>query len=332
MVIGAVITGTGKNVPDKVIPNSYFESYLNTTDEWILDRTGISERRWASEVTSASDLALPACFNAINSSGISKDQVDGIICATVTPDYIFPSTACVLQGKLGIKNGFAFDVNAVCSGFLYALTLANSLIKSGQARNILVVGTEIYSRIIDKNDRTTCLLFGDGCGAVLLSRREFENEESSFGVLNTNIGSDGSHVDILCVPNGTANTPTAESLESGAHFLKMNGREVFKLAVRKLAEINRDIVLSSGYQLSDVNWFVSHQANKRILQSVAADLNISADRVPMNIQKYGNTSAASVPLLLSEMNDRGDLKKGDLIVLSAFGGGVTWGSALIKWA
>jgi 3-oxoacyl-[acyl-carrier-protein] synthase-3 len=328
VTINSVVKGTGFNVPEKIISNKEFEKYLETTDEWIQERTGIIERRWAEKNVSASDLAVPACVNALKKANIEISSIDAIICATVTPDNIFPSTACMIQKKLGCSGALAFDVNAVCSGFVYALGVAHGLIQSGQCRNAIVVGSEIYSRILDMNDRGTCILFGDGAGAVVLAR---EDSDKQNGIIKSILGADGAHSEILCVPMGSAHNPTLESIERGDHFLKMQGREVFKLAVRKLAEINREVVESSGYQLSDVDLFVSHQANQRILASVGKDLGVPEEKVPLNLSKYGNTSAASIPILLAELEIEGRLKKGNLIALSAFGGGVTWGATLIRW-
>ncbi|HMO16995.1 MAG TPA: beta-ketoacyl-ACP synthase III [Oligoflexia bacterium] len=334
MNIGSRIIGTGMNVPENIVPNRYFETYLDTTSGWIEERSGIIERRWADETLSASSLAVPACERAIFRAGLKPIDIDAIVCATVTPDNIFPSTACAIQRKLACPEGLAFDVNAVCSGFLYALGVSHGLISSGQCRKVLVVGTELYSRIIDKNDRTTAILFGDGAGAVVLESFDKESskgEEVVSGIITNTLGADGNYEDILCVPSGTAHQPTPDSLREGRHYLTMAGREVFKLAVRRLSEINRSVVSVSGYSLSDIKWFVSHQANKRILQSVAKDIGVSEDRFPMNISKYGNTSAASVPILLAEMDESGMLSPGDLVVLSAFGGGVTWGATLLRW-
>lgn len=334
MLSGSIILGTGMYVPENIIKNDYFASYLDTSDEWIRERTGITERRWVGEGVSASALAEPAARTAIKNSGLEASDIDGVICATVTPDNIFPSTACYIQRRLGLKEGLAFDVNAVCSGFLYALGNAYGLILSGQCKNILVVGTEIYSSIIDKNDRTTGILFGDGAGAVVLGRSgisQADIKHSDRGIFSSILGADGTHADILCVPGGTATPFSEASLKGGEHFLKMAGREVFKLAVRKLSEINRSVVENSGFKLEDVDYFISHQANKRILQSVAKDLGLSEDKFPINIERYGNTSAASVPILLAELDSNGILQKGNLIALSAFGGGVTWGAMLIRW-
>jgi 3-oxoacyl-[acyl-carrier-protein] synthase III len=331
---GSIVLGTGMHVPERVVKNDFFASYLDTSDEWIRERTGIAERRWVEPGTSASALAEPAAREAIANAGLVPSDIDGIICATVTPDNIFPSTACMIQKRLGCRDGLAFDVNAVCSGFLYAIGAAHGLILSGQCKRVLIVGTEIYSIIIDKNDRTTGILFGDGAGALVLGASGTAQQElrkSDRGIFASHLGADGSYTDILCVHGGSAFPFTSESVGEGAHFLKMAGREVFKLAVRKLSEINRMIVEQNGFSLDEVSHFVSHQANRRILQSVAKDLGIPESKFPVNIEKYGNTSAASVPILLAELNAQGTLKKGDLVVLSAFGGGVTWGAMLLRW-
>jgi 3-oxoacyl-[acyl-carrier-protein] synthase III len=330
----SIVLGTGMYVPERVVTNEFFSKYLDTSDEWIRDRTGISERRWVEKGVSASALAEPAALEAIKNAGLTPKDIDGIICATVTPDNIFPSTACILQKRLSCGEGLAFDVNAVCSGFLYAIGSAHGLIMSGQCTNVLIVGTEIYSNIIDKNDRTTGILFGDGAGALVLGASDIPQEslqKTDRGIFRSRLGADGSYSDILCVDGGSARPFTSESIKEGAHFLRMAGREVFKLAVRRLAEINKSIVEDAGFSLSDVDWFVSHQANRRILQSVAKELSIPDEKVPMNIEKYGNTSAASVPILLAELASEGNLKKGDLVALSAFGGGVTWGAMLLRW-
>lgn len=341
LVVASRISGCGMAVPEKVVTNDHFAKYLETSDEWIRTRTGIAERRWAEPDVSASELALPAAQDAIAAAGLSVDDIDGIVLATVTPDYVFPSTACFLQKRLGMTRGFAFDVNAVCSGFVYALTTANGLIKAEQAKNILVVGVDIYSRILDHNDRGTCVLFGDGAGAVVLSAVG-EEVDGNFtvglegsaaeisGVYATELGSDGKYTEILCVPSGTANQATPESMKAGDHYLKMEGREVFKLAVRKLGEISESIVEKAGLAAEDVDYFVSHQANERILSSMAKHMNIPENKVLMNLAKYGNTSAASIPILLAEKVEDGTVSEGDLVLLSAFGGGVTWGVVLLR--
>jgi 3-oxoacyl-[acyl-carrier-protein] synthase III len=334
--VSSQITGWGKFLPEKIIPNKYFCSYLETSEEWILSRTGIEERRWAEADVSASQIAEPACLEALSKAGLSAIDIDGIIVATVTPDYVFPSTACVLQNRLGVSRGFAFDINAVCSGFIYALANADALIKSGLAKNILVVGVDLYSRIINPKDRTTCVLFGDGAGAVVLSAvpsNQVAGTETAgvSGIYGAELGADGSQANILCVPLGTANPQTLESMAEGQHFLQMQGKEVFKYAVRKLGEINASILDRFGFESTDVDFFISHQANKRILTSMIEHMQIPEGKVLINLEKYGNTSAASVPILLSESADSGKIKKGNLLVLSAFGGGVTWGAILLRW-
>ncbi len=338
------ILGAGMNVPERRVPNAHFATYLETSDEWISDRTGIKERRWAEPEVGASELAAPACERAVANAGLQLSDIDAVICATVTPDYTFPSTACFIQKRLGLRPGLAFDINAVCSGFVYALVTADSLIARGLCRNVLVVGVDIYSTIIDKHDRTTCVLFGDGAGAVVLSATAPEarggSQESHFasgsgtslrGIYSSLLGADGSQTDILCVPNGSAARPTPESTAAGQHFLRMAGKEVFKLAVRSLGDISVKLLAESGFSPDDVDYFVSHQANKRILLSMAKQLNIAEEKVLMNVEKYGNTSAASVPIVLAEFSANGTIKPGDLLLLSAFGGGVTWGACLLRW-
>ncbi len=317
--VSSVIQGSGFFLPERVVPNSYFESYLETSDEWISERTGIRERRWVEEGVTVSELAEPASRDAIKASGLDVSDIDGIVFATVTPDKIFPSSACALQKRLGIENGFAFDINAVCSGFIYALATADSLIAQGVANNILVIGADIFSKLVDRNDRGTCILFGDGAGAVVLSKAKqgSGSSENLRGVYKSILRSDGSGGDIL------------EAQEEGK--LTMAGREVFKLAVRALGQISIDILESTGLSAAQVDFFASHQANQRILDAMAKQLNISNDKVLSNIANYGNTSAATVPILLAEAALDNVIKQGDLVLLSAFGGGVTWGAVLLRW-
>lgn len=323
------VLGTGMNVPTKVITNDYFASYLDTSDEWIRDRTGIVERRWVEKGVGASELAAPAASQAIKNAGLSVNDIQAIVFATATPDYAYPSSACVLQKRLSIPNtALAFDVNAVCSGFVYALTTADSLIARGLVKNVLVIGADIFSSSINPNDRTTCVLFGDGAGAVVLGAVEGESQSGIYGSI---LGADGNYGDILCAKIGTAAPVSKESLESDSHYLQMQGKEVFKLAVRKLGDINSEIIEKFGFKANDVDYFVSHQANKRILTATAERLGVSLDRVPINLEKYGNTSAASIPIVLAEFEQNGTIKKGNLIALSAFGAGVTWGAALLRW-
>ena len=326
------ITGTGMCVPDRVVTNEHFASYLETSDEWIRERTGIAERRWAMPGTSASDLAAPACRDALAAAGLMPADIGGIVFATATPDHVFPSSACGLQRKLGVPGGFAYDMNAACSGFLYALVVADSLIARGVAKHILVVGSEIFSNMIDPQDRGTCILFGDGAAAVVLSAVEPTSDGKGPGILGSILGADGSYGDILNVPAGGSACPiTAEVLASGKQYVYMAGREVFKIAVRYLADISEKLIQQCGYSPADVKYFVCHQANKRILQAVAKHLDVAEERFPMNMDRYGNTSAASVPLLLAELAKEGKLERGDLILMNAFGGGVTWGAALVRW-
>ncbi|MCB0323391.1 MAG: ketoacyl-ACP synthase III [Bdellovibrionales bacterium] len=338
--VNSRIAGSGMHVPERVIPNSHFASYLETSDEWIRDRTGISERRWVEGTVGASELAEPAARRAIARAGLKPEQIDGIVFATVTPDYVFPSSACFLQQRLGISGGLAFDVNAVCSGFVYALVTADALIAKGLCRRVLVVGADIYSKIINHNDRRTCVLFGDGAGAVVLVAAGGDEATGSAvtggggmirGIYASELGADGSGTDILCTPMGTAAPATPDSLLTDAHYLRMEGREVFKLAVRRLAEINQHVIEANGFSLEQVDYFVSHQANRRILQAMGKNLGIPDEKVLMNVERYGNTSAASIPILLAEAEEQGTLTKGSLVALSAFGGGVTWGAVLLRW-
>lgn len=343
VAVASRITGTGFSVPERVVSNEHFESYLDTNDAWIRERTGIAERRWAGPEESASSLAEPAARMAIERAGLKAEDIDGIIVATVTPDYAFPSTACLLQKRLAVGEALAFDVNAVCSGFVYALTTADSYIRSGICRNIVVVGVDLYSRIINPNDRGTCILFGDGAGAVVLSAVSTEGDfrrgdtlvrgdiQTTPGIYSSLLGADGNYEHVLCVPNGTANQPTAESMMTDAHYLTMEGREVFKLAVRKLGDISTEILERFGLPPDSVDYFVSHQANKRILLSMAKHMKVDEKRIPMNLDRYGNTSAATIPLLLAELDQEGKINSGDLLMLNAFGGGVTWGAILLRW-
>ncbi|MCC6954477.1 MAG: ketoacyl-ACP synthase III [Deltaproteobacteria bacterium] len=342
--VSSYIRGTGMSVPDRVIPNSYFESYLETNDQWIRERTGIIERRWAEPTMSMSDLALPACERAIASAGLTAADIDGIVVATVTPDYVFPSTACVLQKKLGIRGSLAFDVNAVCSGFVYALVTAEGLVRSGAATNMLVVGADMFSRLIDPNDRTTAILFGDGAGAMVLSAAGESNTaptggprvpvigspRTTRGIYGSQLHADGSHGDLLCVPGGTAAPVTPESLRDNKHYLTMNGREIFKLAVRGLAEVSDSLLKRHGMEVGDVDHYISHQANARILTAVAKQLGLPVEKLALNVEKYGNTSAARVPLLLAECVSTGRVQQGDLVLISAFGAGLTWGAVLVR--
>jgi 3-oxoacyl-[acyl-carrier-protein] synthase III len=324
---GVAITGWGASVPDRVIPNTYFESFLETNDEWIQDRTGIQERRWIEGVVSASELAESACRDAIAKAGLQPSDIDGIVVATVTPDCIFPSTACRIQERLKISGGFAYDINAACSGFVYAVSQAAVAVSAGAASHVLVVGVDIFSPMLNKQDRGTCILFGDGAGAIVLSAVS-KNEKNVLAGFT--LESNGQLGNLLGVPSGTAYPVSPESLQNGEHFFFMNGREVFKYAVRAFSEVISQTLEKLHLTKSNVQFYFTHQANKRILQSVAEQLEEGIEKFPVNLNRYGNTSAASIPILFSECLNRGEMKSGDCGVFSAFGGGLTWGAIVFS--
>jgi len=306
------ITGIGMYVPERVLTNFDLEKFLDTSDEWITTRTGIKERRIAEEWTKASDLAVNASKIAIQEAGISEKDIDVVIVATSTPDMTFPSTACFLADKLGCNKPMAFDISAACSGFIYGLTLGDTFIKSGKAENVLVVGTEVFSHIIDWSDRTTAVLFGDGAGAVVLSK---SNDESD--ILSTVMKSDGSNWNLLHCPVGEK--------------LRMQGRETFKLAVRNMEVACNKALSKAGIKKEDIKLVIPHQANIRIINALAEKLEIPQEKVYSNIHKYGNTSAASIPIAMYEAYKEGKFERGDYILLTAFGGGLTWGAIVIKF-
>ncbi|MBC7697108.1 MAG: ketoacyl-ACP synthase III [Bacteroidia bacterium] len=311
------IAGTGSYLPKKILTNADLESMVDTTDEWIFTRTGIRERHIVADDEFTSDLALHAAKNAIEAAGIAAADIDLIIVATTTPDKIFPSTAVILQHKLGIAGCPAFDIQAVCSGFVYALSTADNFIKSGAARCALVIGAETFSRITDWTDRGNCILWGDGAGAVILQA------SAEQGVISTHLHADGKYVEMLHVPR------KAES--SSRDTVVMEGNGVFKMAVNTLDAIVDETLTANGMQKSDIDWLVPHQANIRILQATAKKLSMSMDRVVVTVDKHGNTSAASIPLALDTAVRDGRIKRGEIILMEAFGGGFTWGSALIKY-
>lgn len=321
----ARIIGTGSYLPPRRLTNDDLAAELatrglETSDEWIVERTGIRARHFAAPDVTSSDLALEASRKAIEAAGIDAQDIDLIIVATSTPDMVFPSTAAILQNKLGITNGCpAFDVQAVCSGFVYALTVADSMIQSGAAKRVLVVGSEVFSRILDFNDRTTCVLFGDGAGAVVL---EASDEP---GILSTELHADGSHVDILCVPGNVSGGNVL-----GDPLLKMDGQAVFKLAVSVLDKAARATLEKAGLTEADIDWLIPHQANIRIMQSTARKLKLSMDKVVVTVDQHGNTSAASIPLALDHGVRTGQVKKGQTVLLEGVGGGFTWGAVLLK--
>jgi 3-oxoacyl-[acyl-carrier-protein] synthase-3 len=312
------IAGTGSYLPERVVTNAEFAARLDTTDAWIRERTGIERRHIAEKSQGSSDLALHASQRALQSAGISPDQLDLIVVGTSTPDYVFPSTACLLQAKLGVKGSAAFDVQAVCSGFVYGLATADSFIKNKMARNALVVGAEVFSRILDWNDRGTCVLFGDGAGAVVLVASEKPGIHASV------LRADGSHAGMLSVPGNVHGGAIV-----GSPFLQMNGQAVFKFAVKVLEESARETVAAAGMQLSDIDWLIPHQANVRILDATARKLGLPSEKLVVTVDHHGNTSAASVPLALDEFVRAGKIRPGHRLLLQGVGGGFTWGSAVV---
>ena len=324
MTLRSVVRGAGHYLPERVVENAAFEASVDTTDEWIRSRTGIERRHFAAEGQTTSDLAAEAARAALADAGMVADDLDAIIVATSTPDLTFPSVATMVQGRLGMTRGFAFDVQAVCAGFVFALANADALIKSGQARRVLVIGAETFSRIMDWTDRTTCVLFGDGAGAVVLEAAEGAGTAADRGILSTDLNSDGRHKDILYVDGGVSAT-------GSAGHLKMQGNAVFRHAVEKLADTAHRALDKAGLSGADVDWIVPHQANLRIITATAQRMQVPMDRVVVTVQDHGNTSAASIPLALSVGKARGQIKPGDLIVTEAIGGGLAWGSVVLRW-
>jgi 3-oxoacyl-[acyl-carrier-protein] synthase III len=321
----AQIVGVGSYLPERVMTNADFEAVLDTTDEWIRTRTGIRERRVVSENETTSDLAARAGRRALDVAGVSPDEVDLLVVGTTSPDFIFPSTACVTQTKLGLSCP-AFDVMAACTSFIYALHTAASAIEAGRADTALVIGAEALTRYIDFTDRSTCVLFGDGAGAVVLKAADTSGVESIV------LGADGTGGDLLKVPAGGAASPlTHDSLESGAQFLQMAGNEVFKFAVRAIPRVTKEALAAAGHDLSELRWLVPHQANKRIIDTVEERLGLDDERVYCNLEWTGNTSAASIPLALDDLYTSGRLSPGDLLALVGFGAGLTWGAAVVRW-
>ncbi len=319
-MIHSKIIGTGSYLPAKVVTNYDLEKLVDTTHEWIFSRSGISERHVAAENEMSSDLALHACKRALEAAGLTAADIDLIIVATTTPDHIFPSTACVLQDKLGNKNAIAFDVQAVCSGFIYALNTADLYIRDGQAHNALVIGTEVLSRILNWQDRTTCVLFGDGAGAVVLQRSETP------GLLGAKLHADGSQRCMLSAPGQIRDGKIHDE-----PFIKMDGQSVFKFAVKSLSEVAEEVLAANHMNGSQIDWMVPHQANIRIIESTAKKLGLSMDNVVQTVATHGNTSAASIPLALDTAVRDGRIKPGQHILMEAVGGGFTWGAALIRW-
>lgn len=315
------IIGTGGYLPDRVLTNADLEKMVDTTDEWITDRTGIKERHIAADGQTTCDLAEQAARQALKAAGIDKDEIDLIIVATTTPDRVFPSTACLLQQRLDIHGCPAFDIQAVCTGFVYALGVADKFIRAGGVRNALVIGAETLSRIVDWTDRNTCVLFGDGAGAVVLQA------SSEPGILSTHMHADGSYESLLTTSGGVSEGLTKEA----GPYIEMSGNEVFKMAVNTLGRIVDETLEANNMDKSEVDWLVPHQANTRIIQATAKKLKMTMDRVVMTVAEHGNTSAASVPLALNAAVRDGRIQRGDVLLLEAFGGGFTWGSALVRY-
>lgn len=323
-ILRSQIVGCGSYLPARIVTNAELAERVDTTDEWIIQRTGIRQRHIAGDDEATSVLGLKAAQAALADAGMAADEVDMIIVATATPDHTFPATATQIQAALGISNGVAFDLQAVCSGFVFALATADKFLSSGAARTALVIGAETFSRILDWEDRTTCVLFGDGAGAVVLKAAPGEGTLADRGVLATHIRSDGRYKDKLYVDGGAGSTKTVG-------FLRMEGKEVFRHAVTNLAETVRHTFAQTGLTGADIDWFVPHQANRRIIDATADKLGISHERVVVTVDKHGNTSAASIPLALAEAHRDGRIKPGQLVLIEAMGGGFTWGSALIRW-
>lgn len=324
----AGIIGTGSYIPETVLTNSYFEERLDTNDEWIVSRTGIKERRRAEESVATSDVATYAALKAIEDAKLNPEDLDMIIVATVTPDMSFPSTACIVQKNIGAINASAFDISAACSGFIYGLSIAEKFIKTGSAKYILVIGAETLSKITDYSDRNTCVLFGDGAGAAIVSCVEGNN-----GILAAYTGSDGRGGDLLKLPAGGSRMPASmETIANRLHYIKMDGSEVFKFAIKIMGEAAEKALEMCGLDKKDIDYLIPHQANIRIIESATKRLKIPKDKVFVNIDKYGNMSAASIAVALDEAKKANKFSKGDVVVLVGFGGGLTWGSIVLRWA
>lgn len=324
MVRRSVVRGTGHYLPERVVENVDFEKTLDTTDEWIRARTGIERRHFAAEGQSTSDLGIAAAKAALDNAGLTADDIDAIVVATSTPDLTFPSVATMIQNGIGMTRGFAFDVQAVCAGFIYALATADAFLKAGTANRILVIGAEVFSRIMDWSDRGTCVLFGDGAGALILEAQEGQGDSSDRGILTIDLNSDGQFRDLLYVDGGVATTGTAGQL-------RMQGNAVFRHAVEKLATTAHRSLDKLGIDTAEVDWLVPHQANIRIIEATAKRMGLPLEKVVLTVADHGNTSAASIPLALSVANGQGRFKEGDLLVAEAIGGGLAWGSVVLRW-
>jgi|GraSoiStandDraft_41_1057321.scaffolds.fasta_scaffold148027_3 3-oxoacyl-[acyl-carrier-protein] synthase-3 len=324
----SIVLGTGSELPAKVVTNRDLEKFVDTSDEWITVRTGIKERRVLEEGKGNAEMAFHAAVRALEDAGMEANDLDAIVMGTCTPDYPFPSSACVLEDMLGARHAFSFDVNAACSGFLNALAVSDSFIRTGMAQNALVVGSDALSRLLNWEDRATCILFGDGAGAVVLGASENGNR----GILSTRLRTDGSYVKTLYVPAGGSRKPAnSETVRNKEHTITMNGKEVFKVAVRSMEEISRQALDDAGVPIDELSLVIPHQANRRIIVALAERLGIPMEKIVINLDKYGNTSAASVPVALDEARREGRIRPGDIVLLNAFGAGFAWGAAVIKF-
>jgi 3-oxoacyl-[acyl-carrier-protein] synthase III len=323
-VLRSIIRGVGAHLPKRIVTNDDLAKTLDTSDEWIQERTGIRQRHIADDSEKTSDLGAAAAKQALIRAGIDPVDIDLVICATATPDRTFPATAVKIQAMLGVTKGAAFDVQAVCSGFVYALTIADNFIKAGQSKRALVIGAETFSRILDWEDRGTCVLFGDGAGAVVLEAHQQHGTRDDRGIISTRIRSDGRYEELLYVDGGPGSTKTVG-------HLRMNGREVFRHAVQKISGVIEETLVETGYAADEIDLFIPHQANKRILDGIAKKLNVAPDKIIMTLDKHGNTSAASIPLALNHAFEEHRVKEGSLILMEAMGGGFTWGAVLARW-
>lgn len=323
----ASITGIGSYLPGKVLTNYDLEKMVDTSDDWIIQRTGIKERRIVENGQITSDLATQASLRAMEDAGVSPIELDMIITATITPDHIFPSTSCYIQQKLGATRASAFDILAACAGFIYAMSIGQSFVNSGAMETVLVVGAECLSTITDYTDRTTCVLFGDGAGAVVIQKSSTKHE-----ILSTSLAADGSQADVLIMPGGGAKTPASiESIQQRTHYIQFRGKEVFKLAINNITNLILETVDKNDLTIEDIDLIIPHQSNLRIIEATMEKLGLPMEKAFVNIDKYGNTSSASIPIAIDEARKEGRLSKGDLVMLVAFGGGLTWGSSVIRW-
>ena len=323
-VLRSVIRSVGAHLPKRVVTNSDLAKIVDTTDEWIRERSGIAARHIADETELTSDLGAAAAKQALVRAGIDPVDIDLIVCATATPDRTFPATAVRIQSKLGVTKGAAFDVQAVCSGFIYAMTIADNFIKTGQSKRALVIGAEVFSRILDWSDRSTCVLFGDGAGAVVLEAQPQHGTREDRGIIATRVRSDGRFEDLLYVDGGPGSTKTVG-------HLRMNGREVFRHAVQKISGVIEETLVETGYAADEIDLFIPHQANKRILDGIAKKLGVDPAKIVMTLDKHGNTSAASIPLALNDAFEAHKVREGSLVLMEAMGGGFTWGAVLARW-